>query len=371
VLAVPLCAEGLLRLSYAVVNEPGLREQTDYINANVGNIYRQWHTGQNGDVLRPPFSVFANRGFREPGRLDEVLERTRLPAGRTLESYDFLRFNFRPEETRYTAHINSLGFRGPERSVAKPRGVIRIIALGSYQTFGLGVNDSDSYPSQLEELLNRGAKRGRRFEVWNGGRPAGSAIHGLARLERELDAYSPDLLIFDYGFVDPQLFGDDFFMAAVLIPGGAMRTVVSAVLMPLLAAFPNSLLLGRIDMAVSHFRSETNLAAFRDVLGRVSEVAKKRKIPVIYMTQIGAYWPERNPPQGEHLDVIQTFLRRPPAAELYLRGKDSWLRDLSASAVRYPAFFFFPYRLNFYQLNRQGLRTVAETLAEIVGRVLK
>lgn len=65
------------------------------------------------------------------------------------------------------AAINSLGFRGPEREAAKPAGVKRIICLGSSNTFGAEVGDEETYPAQLQKLLD--LRYPGRYEVWNAG----------------------------------------------------------------------------------------------------------------------------------------------------------------------------------------------------------
>ncbi|MDJ0849843.1 MAG: GDSL-type esterase/lipase family protein [Myxococcota bacterium] len=50
--------------------------------------------------------------------------------------------------------INSLGLRDREVSASKPPGVRRILAIGDSITFGMGVGAEESYPKQLEALLD-------------------------------------------------------------------------------------------------------------------------------------------------------------------------------------------------------------------------
>jgi len=52
--------------------------------------------------------------------------------------------------------INAQGFRGPERTPAKPPGQKRILCLGDSVTFGL--EQPLSYASMLEEMLNSSSK---------------------------------------------------------------------------------------------------------------------------------------------------------------------------------------------------------------------
>lgn len=90
--------------------------------------------------------------------------------------------------------INSLGFRDPPGGAAKPAGVIRIICLGASNTYGALVNDEETYPVQLERLLN-GRARGK-YEVWNAGVSAYTLPQNVAAAKEILRKYSPDLLIF-------------------------------------------------------------------------------------------------------------------------------------------------------------------------------
>lgn len=50
--------------------------------------------------------------------------------------------------------INNLGFRGPDRTLAKARGTYRIAVLGNSITFGSGVAIEDAWTTVLEDLLN-------------------------------------------------------------------------------------------------------------------------------------------------------------------------------------------------------------------------
>lgn len=72
--------------------------------------------------------------------------------------------------------INSAGFRGPEIEQPKPSDVIRIVALGSSETFGQSESSGNEFPRVLERALNRRATEdpelsGMRFEVLNAGIP--------------------------------------------------------------------------------------------------------------------------------------------------------------------------------------------------------
>lgn len=64
------------------------------------------------------------------------------------------------------ATINSLGYRGKDITLAKPSGTTRILMLGDSFTFGLGVSDTDTFASKLEQAL---IQKGKKTEVINAG----------------------------------------------------------------------------------------------------------------------------------------------------------------------------------------------------------
>ncbi|MBI3341853.1 hypothetical protein HY024_01900, partial [Candidatus Curtissbacteria bacterium] len=181
-------------------------------------INERWlRTNPNSDPFVPPLLVFSNKDFDKPERLKEVFEATKLPPSRTWVSHDFLQDESRANDTQYIIHSNSLGFRGREYTREKPDGTYRIIALGAYHVFGHGVGDNEAYPARLEQELNKNIPD-KKFEVWNGGRHAGTAIVGLARMKNEIFNYKPDMLILDYGFLDTTVFGDNFLPAGLRLP---------------------------------------------------------------------------------------------------------------------------------------------------------
>ena len=92
-----------------------------------------------------------------------------------------------------TVTANSRGIRGgDEHAQEKPAGVRRIVVIGDSFTFGEGVDDQDTFPSQLQARLGTGV------EVINLG------VHGyghdqmLIRLREEGLRYAPDLVVLGY-----------------------------------------------------------------------------------------------------------------------------------------------------------------------------
>jgi lysophospholipase L1-like esterase len=102
-------------------------------------------------------------------------------------------------------HVNGQGFRGPEVSVAKAPGTLRVMMVGSSTTFDPGVSsDQATWPARLQVLLN-GAVDGRPVEVINAGVPGYTMIDDVIRLETELYQYQPDVVVLYEGHND--LFG--------------------------------------------------------------------------------------------------------------------------------------------------------------------
>ena len=95
----------------------------------------------------------------------------------------------------------------PQPAITVPRladaavreGRIRIVALGSSSTAGAGASGSaQAYPARLEERLRRGLP-GIAVAVVNRGVGGEDASHMLARLEAEVIAERPDLVIWQAG----------------------------------------------------------------------------------------------------------------------------------------------------------------------------
>lgn len=96
----------------------------------------------------------------------------------------------------YTIKTNALGFRGPEISLKKPEGIVRIVALGDSITDGFYVDNEDTYPFQLEQMLRA---KGQHVEVINAAQ-GGTALDIQAALFRRYCLpLDPDavVLVFD------------------------------------------------------------------------------------------------------------------------------------------------------------------------------
>ncbi len=90
--------------------------------------------------------------------------------------------------------INSLGFRGPETTIAHKPGQTRIICLGGSTTFGMYhlKDGTQAYPGQLDRILK---SKGFPAEVLNGGVPGYSTRTTLINIISRIRYLKPDLVL--------------------------------------------------------------------------------------------------------------------------------------------------------------------------------
>jgi lysophospholipase L1-like esterase len=97
---------------------------------------------------------------------------------RDLVLHDQLGIRGKPNGRYKQWRLNTFGFRNGEMTQAPPPDVLRIMALGASETFGLFEPPGKEYPSQLTERLNH---HDGRFEVVNAA-VAGLTLRGIIRL---------------------------------------------------------------------------------------------------------------------------------------------------------------------------------------------
>ena len=91
---------------------------------------------------------------------------------------------------------NSLGYRGAEFMKEKPEGKIRIATIGGSTTYGVGVNNEETWPYQLAGQL------GQEYQVINMGVPGYSSAENLIQTALHLSDFQPDLAIYFIGLND-------------------------------------------------------------------------------------------------------------------------------------------------------------------------
>ncbi len=98
--------------------------------------------------------------------------------------------------------INSEGMRDDEYGLEKPKDVYRIAVLGDSNTFGLGVEQDETYSAVLERMLEKNLDS--KYEVLNFGVPGYTSKQELELLKTKVLSYEPDLVILAYTLDDPE-----------------------------------------------------------------------------------------------------------------------------------------------------------------------
>ena len=92
-------------------------------------------------------------------------------------------------------HINRLGFRGPDFDLEKAPGTTRVVVVGASTTFDpCARSDAETWPARLEHWLEQLAP-GRSFHVVNAGVSGFPMIEQVIRLQTELYALEPDVIV--------------------------------------------------------------------------------------------------------------------------------------------------------------------------------
>lgn len=104
--------------------------------------------------------------------------------------------------------INDQGFRGDSVAIPKPQGRSRVIFVGDSVTFGRGVHDAETYPSQFERIVAANSPHVM-VDVVNGGVDGYNTRQAVGRVKQLLD-FDPDLVIVGFYSNDvPDALGDD------------------------------------------------------------------------------------------------------------------------------------------------------------------
>jgi lysophospholipase L1-like esterase len=100
---------------------------------------------------------------------------------------------------------NHLGMRGPEPA-EDPHSVYRIVALGDSFTFGLGIEEHDTFASLLQERLGTlTAPGGKKYEVLNEGVVGYTSRDEAAVLRHKALALQPRGILLAYILNDPEI----------------------------------------------------------------------------------------------------------------------------------------------------------------------
>lgn len=143
-------------------------------------------------------SIVAGLGLVEGG-LRAFVPRMAAGSAARFELDPDLIYRLRPEHTvawsspEFTevSHTNALGLRGGEVG-PKGAGERRILAIGDSFTYGHGVQDAETYPAVVEEILRA---RGNDVRVLNAGVPGYNTDQAYAWMLRDGFALAPDVVL--------------------------------------------------------------------------------------------------------------------------------------------------------------------------------
>ncbi|MCR9198742.1 MAG: hypothetical protein NXI04_08870 [Planctomycetaceae bacterium] len=127
-------------------------------------------------------------------------------------------------ETGVPIQTNSLGLRGPMPDSDLPADMPRILVLGDETILGPQLNDEETVPARLQQLLE---KNGVAAEVINGGVPGYSPLLSWLLYHHELQRLQPDFVILHFDMTDV---ADDAFYRPALKSQGDERVCCHSVL---------------------------------------------------------------------------------------------------------------------------------------------
>lgn len=96
----------------------------------------------------------------------------------------------------FTVTTNSYGLRNQEFPLKPNPGIFRILALGDSLTFGNGVQAQDTYPKQLESMLNLEGRQ--KYKVINAGAPGYDTWQEVTYLREYGWKFKPRLVIIGF-----------------------------------------------------------------------------------------------------------------------------------------------------------------------------
>jgi lysophospholipase L1-like esterase len=102
--------------------------------------------------------------------------------------------NYKGRYADALVHINGMGLRGNDFSLMKKKGEIRIIVFGDSIVFGHGVSDDETFPFQLEKILNQN-NLSSSFEVLNAGVIGYNTEQELEYFLKKGLSFCPDIVI--------------------------------------------------------------------------------------------------------------------------------------------------------------------------------
>lgn len=226
--------------------------------------------------------------------------------------------------------INALGLR--DREIGnKAAGEFRLLVLGDSVPFGIGVRYEDSFPHQLEVLLNERHPGAGRFRTLNMGVPSYNTEQELIQLETLGLTLAPDavMLLFSANDIEPKRWVFEkrsrwFVDLTQRSYAGSLlfvlwRSVRSAlVTLPLSAAHAGNALPENTGVALEEYRLDSpRWQAIERSLASIHTQLKTRGIPFVLFT---------NDELPHIIGMLETVARREgfPIVNLRIQGDPRW-----------------------------------------------
>jgi len=139
----------------------------------------------------------AELGLRQSGwpKVTETFEHN-SPFWVTDASLENKAFPHKEEKKVFRVSSNADGLRSVGAVRPKDESSLRVMALGCSTTFGWGVDDANSYPAQLQTLLDDAGVEN--VEVINAGQPGYTSFQGRWLWDESLQHYEPDVVLIGY-----------------------------------------------------------------------------------------------------------------------------------------------------------------------------
>ena len=210
---------------------------------------------------------------------------------------------------------------------------------------------------------------------------AGTAIVGYAELLKDIEELKPDLVIFDYGVVDPFIISDNL-MPQVLHFNNDLKGALEIPCEILNFLIGHSALVYEFWTYMNNQSFGTNLHNFNASVEKFLALADSHGVPTILVRQIFATVPEKvltaklNQFKGVHyVDVREQFSAHYSEYSNWPHPETFWMNEIPPNEASYlektTMGAFGNLRLNLLQINENGQKVIAESLQKVVAEQLK
>ena len=249
----------------------------------------------------------------------------------------------------------------------KEKTKFRILALGDSCTFGVGVEDHQTWPAQLQRIL---ADRTMETEVINAGVPGYTAFQGKRTLESSGLALEPDLVLISFGFNDADVWasrGDEATAEELAWSGWDTPLLSSRLYVGLKRAYAALMLdpqpssegdsAGEIDPRnaptwETSGRPRLTPAEFRDNLRAIKELCDARGVRLVFVV-----WPS----EAQVRNRVRRFVDYQLVAASFCRSNGVTLMNLVEAFQEAEG----PLFVDHIHANPRGCQVAAQAIAEI------